>query len=271
MKKVGFFAGALAAGLVVFTSAAIAAPVDFGVGDVTKNVIMGTGIGNGSFTGVRAGSIEVGLRGKVRYDSGNIGTDGFGKPSGTYNYDGVRTYTFNQSQFIAPANRSGWNYEWSINTNWDGNSINGIDAFDYLLSIDVNPNPGTSFVIFDPYNVSPVFFDHSFGNNLTAQSAGIEASTLLDFNNYKETYNLSQQSWNLGFLSPVPATALLQSAGIFTIKLDVFEKGTTDVLAGTSIDIIVSAVPLPAALPLFGSGLAILGFMGVRRRRRVAA
>jgi len=29
----------------------------------------------------------------------------------------------------------------------------------------------------------------------------------------------------------------------------------------------VSAVPIPAALPLFGTGLALLGFMGWRRRR----
>ncbi|MFK5977848.1 MAG: VPLPA-CTERM sorting domain-containing protein [Rhizobiaceae bacterium] len=33
----------------------------------------------------------------------------------------------------------------------------------------------------------------------------------------------------------------------------------------------VSAVPVPAALPLFGSGLAILGFMGWRRKKRQSA
>ena len=33
---------------------------------------------------------------------------------------------------------------------------------------------------------------------------------------------------------------------------------------------IVSAVPLPAALPLFAAGLSAMGFMGWRRRRRVA-
>lgn len=32
----------------------------------------------------------------------------------------------------------------------------------------------------------------------------------------------------------------------------------------------VSAVPVPAALPLFGTGLAIMGFMGWRRKRKAA-
>lgn len=32
----------------------------------------------------------------------------------------------------------------------------------------------------------------------------------------------------------------------------------------------VSAVPVPAALPLFGTGLALLGFMGWRRKRKAA-
>jgi hypothetical protein len=33
----------------------------------------------------------------------------------------------------------------------------------------------------------------------------------------------------------------------------------------------LSAVPIPAALPLFGTGLGIMGFVGWRRRRRVHA
>ncbi|WP_373085180.1 VPLPA-CTERM sorting domain-containing protein [Sneathiella sp.] len=33
----------------------------------------------------------------------------------------------------------------------------------------------------------------------------------------------------------------------------------------------VSAVPLPAALPLYGAGLAVMGFVGWRKRRKAAA
>ncbi|MCR9215063.1 MAG: VPLPA-CTERM sorting domain-containing protein [Proteobacteria bacterium] len=35
--------------------------------------------------------------------------------------------------------------------------------------------------------------------------------------------------------------------------------------------ITVSAVPLPAALPLYGAGLAVMGFVGWRKRRKAAA
>jgi len=41
--------------------------------------------------------------------------------------------------------------------------------------------------------------------------------------------------------------------------------------AGTQGYAGVAVAPIPAALPLFGTGLAILGFMGWRRRRKAAA
>ena len=37
-----------------------------------------------------------------------------------------------------------------------------------------------------------------------------------------------------------------------------------------TIDPPVSAVPVPAALPLFGTGLALMGFIGWRRKRKLA-
>ena len=32
-----------------------------------------------------------------------------------------------------------------------------------------------------------------------------------------------------------------------------------------------AVIPLPAALPLYGTGLAVMGFLGWRRKRRAAA
>ncbi len=49
--------------------------------------------------------------------------------------------------------------------------------------------------------------------------------------------------------------------------LDSYFLDFTTVTVETSA---VSAVPLPAALPLFGTGLAIMGFIGWRRKRKLA-
>jgi len=51
----------------------------------------------------------------------------------------------------------------------------------------------------------------------------------------------------------------------------VFDNGRTGgLISGGSISPVlsVSAVPVPAALPLFGTGLAVMGFIGWRRKRR---
>ena len=50
---------------------------------------------------------------------------------------------------------------------------------------------------------------------------------------------------------------------------------TPDVSGGsfrvTSVSFEVAVIPLPAALPLYGTGLAVMGFLGWRRKRRAAA
>ena len=53
--------------------------------NVTPNVIMGTGIGNGSWTVDRSNDIELGLRGKTRHNAAGV-------PDGTYNSNGDGTY-----------------------------------------------------------------------------------------------------------------------------------------------------------------------------------
>ncbi len=49
-----------------------------------------------------------------------------------------------------------------------------------------------------------------------------------------------------------------------------FEFAKEGVLNGFSTTGIVSVVPIPAALPLMGTGLALMGFMGWRRKRKAA-
>jgi len=54
-----------------------------------------------------------------------------------------------------------------------------------------------------------------------------------------------------------------------TIGFNAF--GREDTLGGFIDDVKLSAVPLPAALPLYGAGLAAMGLIGWRRKRKAAA
>ncbi len=271
MNYVGMLAGALTAGMMVFSFAAFAAPVG-GTGNVTPDVIFGSGNANGSFTGTQANGIELGLRGKVRFNDAN-------DPENTFNYDGDRTYNFQAGNpspgfdfNIDNPQTANWNFEWSINSNFDGNG-GVLSQFNYFLEVDFDPGPGTNpgiFIGFDPVNIP--LADHAFGTNATGNGGGVTAVDALDYLSLINSNNVAQNSVNYLFivgLQPALFPFDPNAAGIYTIALSAFD-GVTQI-ASTSIDIVVSPVPIPGALPLFGSGLAILGFMGLRRRRRVAA
>lgn len=95
--------------------------------DVTNNVIFGSGNANGSWTTDRANGVEVGLRAKVRFNAANA-------PENTFNSNGAGTYEFQAGLpptgfGFAPGSTSTatWNFEWSINSNYDGTSSYNLD------------------------------------------------------------------------------------------------------------------------------------------------
>ena len=227
-----------------------------GTGNITPEVIFGSGNLNGSWSGQNINGIEVGLRGKLRYN-------GAGAPENTFNYDGDKTYTFDPTLSVAPANRSIFNFEFAVNV--DANNTGGLflDGFSYLFEFDIDPTAATNFVSFD---IIAWLTDNSLGTNATANGAGVEDpgnyATLLGSN------NVAQNSQNRGFgytggLDP-------QLNGMFTYNLSVLDSmGNT--LASSSIDIIVGKVPVNVSAPnivsLMLTALLVCGFTGWRRQK----
>ena len=243
---------------VIFTLAAgmAAAATLNATGKVTNNVIFGSGNTNAAFTGVTVGGLELGLRAKLRYDASSSCAGGFGCAQNTFNYDGNSSYSFASSLSHAPANRSIFNFEWSINSNINGTGT-ALNGLSYLIEVDTDPTAvGGSWVTYDPLS----FLSTGYYLGTNASPAG-GATFRAGGTGNLSAFNLAQNSVNLGFLS---GTNL--GSGQFTIRLSAFRPGNVP-YASTAINVLVDApapIPLPSGLPLLGGAFA--GLVLVRRR-----
>lgn len=233
-------------------------------GDVTSNVIFGSGNLNGGFTIARANGVEIGLRGKLRYDQNGL-------PTNDFNSNGDGSYTFQPGAAEdQPLSTPVWNFEWSVNTDYDGTT--GYDLIDlsYQLQSDTDAGIGvTDFAYFDPVLLG---FGSSIGDNATMAGEGIEPGSF-SYYAYLDSNNLAQNSWSYGAL-PVslffwPDSFDPNKMGEYTISLAAFDDG--EELARSTIDVRVgnvSAVPLPASLLML---LTALGGLGALRWRKAVS
>ena len=245
-------------------------------GNVTPDVIFGSGNANGSFTIDQGSGVELGLRGKLRFNESN-------SPENTFNYDGVNTYTFRRGNpptgfGFDPNNPTTpvWNFEWSINSDYNDTSGDKLDDFKYELSLDADSSAGTNFESFDPINDqnpganNQVQWDHGIGNNSTGNGGGTKILNDSDsdddgYGNLIADNNVAQNSWSYEFFNDSGKLTSFDpnDVGTYTITLSAFNANDEKV-AGSSINI--NVVPSPSAA--FG-GLMLLGGLALRRRRRV--
>ena len=219
--------------------------------NVTPDIIFGSGNSNGSFTitnfSAAGYNIELGLRGKLRYDD-------LGAPQSIYNWDGVDTYAIGERTSGTPANRSVFNYEWSVNVADTPFSIAQLISRGFRAEIgyDLDPTAGVNFSYYDPFAA-----DAYYGTNSTPNGGGTYDNTGTPV----AGTTVAQNSVNYGFIPGAPL-----SNGIYDISFNVYNPNNQQI---GSTRITISAVPVPAAglllLTAFG-GLSL----AMRRRRKLA-
>ncbi|MFT7484190.1 MAG: hypothetical protein ACI9F9_000030 [Candidatus Paceibacteria bacterium] len=215
--------------------------------DLVSNVIFGSGVANGSFTVDRNSGVELGLRGKLRFNAVNA-------EENTFNSNGDGTYIF-ETGYPTGVGLPGWAgpstpffaIEWSVNSDYDGTSLNNLDALTYEVGLDFDPGPGTAYLIFDPVAADSVvpfdppvnapFWNHSFGNNLTAPGGGSVAGDQGTYIGLLAANNLIQNSWSPETFNQAPFNNVDPlKPGVFDYYLAAFDGGTE--VARTMITIV---------------------------------
>jgi len=214
----------------------------------------------------RADGVEVGLRGKLRFNASNL-------PENTFNSNGDGTYSFDTG---TPPTGFGfdpnspttpvWSFEWSINTNYDDSTSWNLDDLTYNLQLDFDPSLGVNFRSFDPINVP--FADHAIGTNATGNGGGSTATDATDYASLIANNNVAQNSWNMEFFNEPPWDIFDPDVdGTYDFNLGAYANGNR--IAQTSIQIIAGEGGQP--VPDAGStaalmGLGLLALAGLRRR-----
>jgi len=227
--------------IVLIALASPAAALNFDQ-NVTPDVIFGTGNDNGFFTTDIGGGVELGLRGKLRFDGSNLPQNYFGS-----NGDG--TYTFISGSAPGgfpwlpdPSGTPIWNFEFAINTDVDGTSGLKLADLTYELGLDFDPDPAsTNYLIFDPVtpSASAPYYDHSLGDNTTDETTDVVSGDAPSYVTNLSTYNVAQNSWNYVFFDTAPFDNFDPTLdGVYEIYLRAFD-GSGSLVAETAISIVV--------------------------------
>ncbi len=189
-----------------------------------RTAIFGTGNPNTGWTVSNPfGNIEVALRAK-------------GPTGNTSNINGLYIFALGTDA----------NLEFSLNSDTTAANAIKLTTYTWVLSLDMDPTAGVSYTIYDPLT-----FDNSYGDNSTANGAGVEDGA-------PGSHNIGQNS--LPGYGAAPA-------GLYDAQLQV-KDSLGNVLASTHIQ--VQIVPEPSTLALGLLGLGGLAASWRARRSRKA-
>ncbi len=216
---------------------------------ITPDAIFGSGNANGVFTTTRVNGIEIGLRAKIPFN-GDINSSGDGR----YHYSLAETDHDNN-----PGTDNRWNFDWTINTDYDFSNGSELADYTYELGMDVDPSENTNFLVFDPVTPTAMtpFFDHSIGNNTTPNGGGTEASDAATYLSLLNSQNVLQQSWRYAFFSSLPPLDGYDPTitGSYQVYLQVMNP-EGQVLARTEITVDITNNGDVTPEVIFGSGNA---------------
>jgi len=235
-----------AAAMVLGGAAGVQATTTYDANLVAPGVYNGTGNPNGGFTIANDSGIEVGLRAKYRNNGAVI-------DSPTNNYyvvPGAQTNATSGGNGAA-ANRSAWNYEFSINLNPTGAASGYLTLNDIVAMMTISDTHGHTNTV----------------NALTywTDNAGYNGVKNAAFTNAGTDYG-AQNSENPNFADfPLASFYNMNAADTYTFTLDVQNQAGASLASDT---INVTVVPVPASALSGAALLAGLGLVaGVKRVR----
>ena len=156
-----------------------------------------------------------------------------------------------------------WNIEYSINTNAQSNGFYS-PLGNFTVGLDVLNKGNGEHQSIPVSGLDNAYYGPS-GKHATLNASsdyGEQNSQNFGFFPY---YGLAGGTYNPAFnFNPL-------AAGDYLVTLTLLADDTT--IASVQAEVIAAAAPtpVPAALPLFASGLGALGFVGWRRKRKAAA